>query len=240
METIGRYLTTEAVKGPTPKAERPVDDVAAEQTAKMESLGFEFDRQSSAMLVKYIEAIRSGCGLLVTGPVGVGKSAFFGIRGVPVLSMLDAVKHPIHEISAALESYGKTGIFVDDIGAEPVFNNYGTKMEILPTILEARLRTKAVTSFTTNLSVEELHERYGARVFDRICSLARLVRLDGGSKRRPGGLKVSYRSVLDPVAWRSCAVACKFYDESSAVCTKGVRREPSATGRCPYYNGTAR
>lgn len=68
--------------------------------------------------------------------------------------------------------------YFDDIGAESIGSNFG-KEEIFRIILEARHRifeeTGTKTFFTTNLTEEEIEERYGKRVDSRIYQMFNLI-----------------------------------------------------------------
>lgn len=57
-------------------------------------------------------------------------------------------------------------LLIDDLGSEPIYKNV-TK-EYLYLILNERLKAGKITMLNTNLTLEELRERYGERVFSRL------------------------------------------------------------------------
>lgn len=149
-----------------------------------------------------LEAVRlylAGYGLLLMGDAGTGKTFFFAAIGKPLTfrsgeddseniihpyPMIDTVGRKIDEIREWFAAMQYREIVIDDIGAEAVFNEYGNRFEILPWLLDLRLRSPMRTHFTTNLTAKELQARYGARVVDRLHQMAAAVTLAGKSNRR--------------------------------------------------------
>jgi DNA replication protein DnaC len=80
----------------------------------------------------------------------------------------------------------------DDVLSEKVGNNYG-KIEVMQTVIERRyakrLKTSMIINYDPNFpndthkALEQLMERYGARVYDRIFSMFNIIALKGGSNR---------------------------------------------------------
>ncbi len=68
-----------------------------------------------------------------------------------------SILKPILEIDA---------LFIDDLGTEPILNNVSINYLFL--ILSERERFDKPTIITTNLSAENLKERYGERIFSRL------------------------------------------------------------------------
>lgn len=78
-------------------------------------------------------------------------------------------------------------LIIDDLGSEPEVNNvYGTKYNILADAIEYRYEKfpQFKTHFTTNLTKKKLEERYGERVFSRLCEMVHFVNLSGIDRRR--------------------------------------------------------
>lgn len=75
-------------------------------------------------------------------------------------------------------------LIIDDLGTEPIFRNV-TK-EYLYLVLEERMLNKLPTSISTNLSPDDLLERYGERIFSRLNDkrISRLINIDGDDIRR--------------------------------------------------------
>ena len=74
-------------------------------------------------------------------------------------------------------------LFIDDLGTEPMYNN--VTAEYLFLVLNERLIAGRHTIVTTNLSLNELKERYGERLFSRIINKKTNVtlKLTGEDKR---------------------------------------------------------
>lgn len=60
-------------------------------------------------------------------------------------------------------------LLIDDVGVEPYeVKEYGNSYLPLTHLLECRYNSKLTTIITTNLTIEDIHARYGARIADRI------------------------------------------------------------------------
>ena len=144
-----------------------------------------------------LEALRlylAGYGLLLMGGVGTGKTYFFKTIGAvlrsmgrtrpAIFTMMDTVGRKVDEVREYFNDMAGQEIVLDDIGAEPTFNEYGNRWDILPWLLEMRMAASGRTHFTTNLSPAELEKRYGARTVDRLHEMAASVAYTGKSNRR--------------------------------------------------------
>lgn len=129
-------------------------------------------------------------GLLLSGPVGCGKT-----------SLMKLLKHmtphkPQYEIIPSrntvfgfnhigfktIEDYGNSKFYCfDDIGVEPKGKHFGQDCNVIGEILLSRYdlyldpRKKIKTHATTNLNAEELEERYGNRVRSRMRQMFNLI-----------------------------------------------------------------
>ena len=144
-----------------------------------------------------LEALRlylAGYGLLLMGGVGTGKTYFFrtvgavlrstGIPRPAIFPMLDTVGRKVEDVREYFNEMAGQELVLDDIGAEPTFNEYGNRWDILPWLLEMRMAASGRTHFTTNLSPAELEKRYGARTVDRLHEMAASVAYTGKTNRR--------------------------------------------------------
>ncbi|MGV4404957.1 hypothetical protein ACQ1PF_08000 [Ornithobacterium rhinotracheale] len=141
-------------------------------------------------------------GLLIIGKCGCGKTA--------MLSTFHSIGKEIYKQSAQtilwfrviscnalvneyeglanthksnfMERYIKGVVYFDDFGTEEEASNYGKK-NIMKDILEERYLRKNKCHLTTNLSLEEIQEKYGIRVFDRINEMFNIIVMKGGSLR---------------------------------------------------------
>ena len=137
--------------------------------------------------------------IMISGAVATGKTFLAGCicnrlaeRGISCLALtaFELVGEFLREhTSPAVQ---KTGLFdlieapflvIDDLGSEPVYKN--VTCEYLFTLLDARSLKKRSTVVTTNLSLSQLLERYGERVFSRLADKSRgiCVALKGSDKR---------------------------------------------------------
>jgi len=137
-------------------------------------------------------------GLLLTGPVGCGKTSLIKLLHFLVPHQRKYVVMPCRNIVFAfnhlgyktIEDYGESSFFCfDDMGVEPMGRHYGKDCNVIGEILLSRydlfLETKLKTHATTNLNAEELEERYGNRVRSRMRELFNLIAFDkkAGDKR---------------------------------------------------------
>lgn len=157
------------------------------KASNMVSRGYDFSAESLEALRLYM----AGYSLFIHGPVGTGKTMFFRTlrnhRGKPIYVF------PVHaifgknesEIAVMMDGLADTEIAIDDLGSEPMYNNYGVKFDILTYIISRRLESSCRTHITTNLSKADIAKRYGARIIDRFAEMCRAVEFKGKSRRRP-------------------------------------------------------
>ncbi|MDR5591149.1 ABC transporter ATP-binding protein [Christiangramia sp. SM2212] len=130
-------------------------------------------------------------GILLTGPVGCGKTSLMKLLQFLVPHQRKYVVMPCRNIVFAfnhlgyktIEDYGESSFFCfDDMGVEPMGRHYGKDCNVIGEILLSRydlyLETKLKTHATTNLNAEELEERYGNRVRSRMRELFNLIAFD--------------------------------------------------------------
>ncbi len=82
----------------------------------------------------------------------------------------------------------KRELVIDDIGTEPLNNkDYGTDMNLVADIIRLRYNKSqkgySVTHITTNLDKEQIKERYGDRIADRMNEMFIPILVTGESKR---------------------------------------------------------
>jgi hypothetical protein len=182
----------------------------------------------TVILPKYEDALKAviedDLAVGLYGNVGTGKTHFFRLldrhfyRGsLRIWSMTAASMLALDDLLARLESLQNSDVVLDDIGSEILCNNYGTRYECLPVIVEARLASPCRTHYTTNLTPDEITARYGARVADRLTVFAKAFRLEGcdgrgGSFRREPRRHAPPRTEKAVRQWSDCAAFC-------ALCT---------------------
>lgn len=164
------------------------------------------DTQTLRKLCTYYVKDKDGCkkynidpdkGLLLSGPVGCGKTSLVRLmrhlvphqRWYEVISCRNIVFGFQHIGYKTIEDYGNSGSFCfDDLGVEPMGRFYGNDANVLGEIMLSRydlfLQTKGKikTHATTNLNAEELEGLYGERVRSRMRQMFNLVNFEKNSK----------------------------------------------------------
>ena len=75
-------------------------------------------------------------------------------------------------------------IAIDDVGTEPVAQEYGEYHDYFSELVDKCERGNKLLLCSTNLSVDEMKERYGLRTIDRLAALTRIIYFTGESFRR--------------------------------------------------------
>lgn len=131
-------------------------------------------------------------GLLLSGPVGCGKTSLMKLFATLSSKDKSFIIKPAREITMEFSQYGydvihrysrkrrsPKPICFDDLGIEPPMRYFGDQINVMGEILLSRydlyisqgIRTHA----TTNLNAEELEQRYGARVRSRLREMFNLI-----------------------------------------------------------------
>lgn len=141
-------------------------------------------------------------GLMLMGDCGRGKSII--LNGVlPVLfRMKNRVLQPVHAQNFGAEvpdqrlAWGERPATyldrllvngypaIDELGIEPMMNNYGEKSEGFNQVLNAAERYHRPVFVTTNLTELQILDRYGERTMDRLAHLCRTIHFEGDSLRK--------------------------------------------------------
>lgn len=129
-----------------------------------------------------------GKGLLMFGGCGLGKSVI-GMYILPLL--IKDVHKKVVNIFSAQELNQKIDeilklhiIYIDDIGTEDNLNSYGNKRMPFAELCDAAEKKGKLLILTTNLSIDELTQRYGYRVVDRLIATTKAVPFTGDSLRK--------------------------------------------------------
>ena len=73
---------------------------------------------------------------------------------------------------------------IDELGIEPMMNDYGEKSEGFNQVLNAAERYHRPVFVTTNLTEVQILDRYGERTMDRLAHLCRTIHFEGESLRK--------------------------------------------------------
>lgn len=161
---------------------------------------FEMDKDLLFKLCNYVIKDEANCrklgldtnkGLLISGPVGCGKTSIIKLLRhlVPYQKAYEVI--PCRNITFAfnhlgfktVEDYGNSGFYCfDDLGVEPAGRFFGQDCNVLGEILLSRYELfqdhGVKTHATTNLNAEELEVRYGERVRSRMRQFFNLIAFD--------------------------------------------------------------
>ena len=149
-------------------------------------------------------------GILLSGPIGCGKSSFLSLIRffMPAATRYKVVpcSHVAFEFSEkgyeVIKRYSSRSFHpgaqsdipihycFDDLGTESEGQHYGMKTEVMAEILAARydlfLSHHMITHLTTNLSSGEIESRYGIRIRSRMREMFNLIAFDRGAGDKRG------------------------------------------------------
>lgn len=131
-------------------------------------------------------------GILLTGPVGCGKTSLMTLIKFFLPPELGHVMKPAREVAFEFNTHGhqiiqrhatpKTIFCYDDLGVEQIMKHYGNDCNVMAEILLSRydlfITHKTKTHATTNLNASELEKMYGNRVRSRMRELFNLIAFD--------------------------------------------------------------
>lgn len=130
----------------------------------------------------------NGRGLLCYGNCGRGKSLICG-KIVPVLlnyyqrlivSCFDA-----QQMNANIDAIkAKHIVYVDDVGTENMSVKFGEKRLAFAELVDEAEKRGKLLIVTTNLSLDEIAQKYGERTMDRLVGITTRVKFQGQSLRR--------------------------------------------------------
>ena len=130
----------------------------------------------------------NGRGLLMTGRCGLGKS-LIGKHILPLI-VRDACHKIINvvnaqELNTRIDELLKLHIiYIDDIGTEEVAKSYGNVRRTFSELCDAAEQKGKLLIISTNLTANELEEKYGERTLDRLKAITKFVPFFGESLRK--------------------------------------------------------
>lgn len=129
-------------------------------------------------------------GLLLMGSVGNGKSTM--LHTIKYLigykaSLSDAIDiYDYFKQHGTMRLWNEYLVIIDDLGAEPVrCTNYGEEHNPLAKLLLHRYDKQLTTIIATNLNLQDIQDRYGDRVLDRMYEMFDVIIYKRESYRRP-------------------------------------------------------
>jgi DNA replication protein DnaC len=143
-------------------------------------------------------------GILLTGPVGCGKTSLMKllVHLAPHKTSYEIIptRNIVFSFNASgfetLEQYNQSKNYCfDDLGVEPTGSHYGKDLNVLGEILlsrydlftktsqglSQRLSQNIKTHITTNLNAQEIEKRYGNRVRSRLRAMFNLISFNQNS-----------------------------------------------------------
>ena len=133
-------------------------------------------------------------GLLLYGANGRGKSIMcYNILPTVFQYYLKQVKtfkcraNNLHMIQSSRTDYYSMlcaqVIFIYDFGTESITSVYGEKRDVFSDIVDIAEQEKKLLVLSTNLTPDEIRDRYGIRTLDRLRAITRAICLNGESMR---------------------------------------------------------
>lgn len=129
-----------------------------------------------------------GRGLLMTGRCGTGKT-LIGKHILPLL-MQDACRKIVNifnaqELNTKIDDILKLHIIcIDDVGTEELSKSYGNVRCTFSELCDAAEQKGKLLIITTNLTANELKDKYGERTYDRLKAITKFVPFYGKSLRK--------------------------------------------------------
>ena len=74
-------------------------------------------------------------------------------------------------------------VYIDDVGTEGVSVRYGVRRLVFPEVVDEAEKRGHLLLCSTNLTLDELRQRYGERTLDRLRAIVRPVAFSGASLR---------------------------------------------------------
>lgn len=129
-----------------------------------------------------------GRGLFCFGNCGRGKSLICA-RILPMVinhyhRLVLSIYNAQDMNQKADDALKKKLLLVDDLGTESISVKYGEKRLVFPEICDAAERHGNLLIVTTNLSLEEIREKYGERTLDRMKTITKPILFQGKSMRK--------------------------------------------------------
>ena len=129
-----------------------------------------------------------GRGLLCYGNCGRGKSLICW-KIIPVLLHFYYKKivscYDAQQMNADIDLVKRGHIvYIDDVGTENVSVKYGERRMAFPELVDEAEKRGKLLILTTNLSLDEISQKYGERTMDRLVAITKPIKFKGESLRK--------------------------------------------------------
>jgi DNA replication protein DnaC len=152
---------------------------------KMEEMAAAYGFVPESKHVEPIRAYLSGYALVLHGDTGAGKTFLMRALGARLYDARRIVSYGLR-IDDWYRWTDGFDVCIDDLGTEPMVNEYGNKAEIMAEVVAHRERLRGVrTHVTMNINAEQVASRYGERTLSRILGMGSVHKLKGPSRREP-------------------------------------------------------
>jgi DNA replication protein DnaC len=151
---------------------------------------FKFNREQAK---EFLENTQDG--VIITGPTGVGKTELLRKPRMVTASQL-AMEfqargiEPVKELINAQIQYQGMKVVIDELGNEKDGHNFGNELDPVAYVVQKiydinqTAEQKIKLYFTTNLNKEELTQKYGIRVIERIWEMCNRIVLEDTDLRK--------------------------------------------------------
>ena len=193
MEQIDFKKTIDRLKGTGFNPMPNLVDIARPDSKDVLLRGLNYFTRNAEWLPEYEEIAawlsgNNGRGLLCHGNCGRGKSLICW-KIIPLL-----LNHYCRKIVACYDAQqmnadidavkAKHIIYIDDIGTENLSVKFGEKRLAFCEIVDEAEKRGKLLMLTTNLSLDEISQKYGERTMDRLVAITTRVKFKGESLRK--------------------------------------------------------
>jgi ATPase subunit of ABC transporter with duplicated ATPase domains len=184
--------------------ECPVARTATDEdvAGKLREMAARHGYRPSEQIIEPVRAYLSGYSILLTGETGVGKTFLMRCLCGSVRPADDIASWGLAWTHGFYSWTDELDIVIDDLGSERTVAEYGAKDEVLKAVIAHRLDGQTArhrkgdinparvgrTHITTNLTAEQIAERYGDRTLSRITGMCKSFRIEGPHMRKPSAI----------------------------------------------------